>query len=91
MLGVTWKREIQIYQFSLRWLTPVHLRNDERKEGSSLFGRNRQAELQIITWSIGVMLASIIIDSVAAVLKDLLTAAPLSFETILTVSLNFTF
>ena len=51
MVGVTWKRQIQIHQFSLRWLTPVMslLRKDERKEGSSLFDKNRQAELQIIT------------------------------------------
>jgi hypothetical protein len=53
-----------------------HLRKDERKEGSSLFDKNRQAELQIITWSIGVILASIIIDPVAAVLKDFVNSSP---------------
>ena len=78
MVGVTWKRQIQIHQFSLRWLTPVMslLRKDKRKEDSSLFDRNRQAELQIITLSIDVILASIIIDSVAAVLKDFVDSSP---------------
>ena len=89
MVGVTWKKGIQIYQFSLWWLTQVmsHSRNDERKEVSSLFDRNRQAALQIITWSIvGVILASKIIDSVVF-WKIWLTAVPLSFEMILTISL----
>ena len=79
MVGVTWKRGIQIYQFSLWWLTPVmsNSRNDERKEVSSLFDRNRQVALQIITWSIvGVILASKIIDSVAVVLKDFINNSP---------------
>ena len=49
---------------------------EEGVKGSSLFDSRRHAALRIITWSIGVILDSKIIDSVDAVLKDFVNSSP---------------